>query len=120
MQPLTKKLNEFMTRRLGCALMVMLLVGCGGEKDGASSKSTVPGEQTYQRFCFSCHASGVSGAPPIGNAAAWAPRLAQGEKVLLQHTVEGLPSAGMPPRGMCLQCSVQDLLDAIHYMSAAH
>jgi len=107
-----------MIRHANCVLALVLLGGCGGANDVASIKSTVPGEQTYQRYCFSCHASGVSGAPPIGNAAAWAPRLAQGEQILLQHTIEGLPSAGMPPRGMCLQCTNQDLLDAIHYMTA--
>jgi cytochrome c5 len=109
-----------MIRYAGYLLGLVLLGGCGGSKDAASAQSNVPGEQTYQRYCFSCHASGISGAPPIGNAAAWAPRLAQGEQILLQHTVEGLPSAGMPPRGMCLQCSDQDLLDAIHYITAAH
>jgi cytochrome c5 len=101
-----------------CLLIAALLGGCGGANDAAPTKTNAPGEQTYQRFCFSCHASGISGAPPIGNGAAWAPRLAQGEGVLLQHTIEGLPSAGMPPRGMCLQCTDQELLDAIHYMSA--
>src|SRR5215510_5233418 len=100
-----------MTRQFRCVLMLMLLGGCGGDKDGtASTQSTVAGEQTYNRFCFSCHASGVSGAPQNGNATAWAPRLAQGETILLQHTIEGMPSAGMPPRGMCLQCTDQELL----------
>lgn len=109
-----------MIRQVRYALMLMLLGGCGDANETASTQSNVPGEQTYQRYCFSCHASGVSGAPPSGNAAAWAPRLAQGEQVLLQHTIEGMPSAGMPPRGMCLQCTDQELLDAIHYMAAAH
>jgi cytochrome c5 len=109
-----------MIRYASFLLSLVLLGGCGGANETASTKSNVPGEQTYQRYCFSCHASGVSGAPPIGNTAAWAPRLAQGEQILLQHTIEGLPSAGMPPRGMCLQCTNQELLDAIHYMTATH
>jgi cytochrome c5 len=112
-------LGYVMPKLGGCVLMLLLFGGCsGGADDVGSAKSDVPGEQTYQRYCFSCHASGVSGAPPIGNAAAWAPRLAQGEQTLLQHAVEGMPSAGMPPRGMCLQCTDQDLRDAIHYMTA--
>ncbi len=82
-----------------------------------AAKELAPGEQTYQRFCISCHSSGVSGAPPVGNAQAWAPRIAQGDEVLLQHTIEGMPSAGMPPRGMCVACTDQELLDAIHYMT---
>lgn len=93
------------------------LTGCGEQSAVDQSKPLLPGQQTYQRFCISCHASGISGAPPIGNAQAWAPRLAQGEAILLQHTIEGMASAGMPPRGMCVACTDQELKDAIHYMS---
>jgi cytochrome c5 len=96
-----------------------LLTGCGGEPGGLDpTKPQLPGQVTYQRFCISCHASGISGAPPIGNVQAWAPRIAQGEDVLLKHTIEGMPSAGMPPRGMCVACSEQELKDAIHYMTS--
>lgn len=93
------------------------LGGCGEQSTVDPSKPLQPGQQTYQRFCISCHASGISGAPPIGNAQAWAPRLAQGEAILLQHTIEGMASAGMPPRGMCVGCTDQELKDAIRYMS---
>jgi cytochrome c5 len=107
-------------RNLALILMLGVLSGCGGgAEDTGTAQSKAPGELTYQRYCFSCHASGVSGAPPIGNSAAWAPRIAQGEDVLLEHTIAGMPSTGMPPRGMCLQCTDQELLDAIRYMAAA-
>ncbi len=109
-----------------CVTMVMLAwfllaTGCGGEPNASSSsKPLLPGQQTYQRFCISCHASSVTGAPTIGNAQAWAPRIAQGEALMLKHTIEGMPSGGMPPRGMCAACSDQDLKDAIHYMTTQH
>lgn len=97
-----------------------LLAACGSAEDGGSAATTadaaeqVPGEQTYRRFCFSCHASGAAGAPRVGQASAWEPRVAQGMDMLLNHTIEGMP--GMPPRGMCRQCSDEDLRDAINYM----
>ena len=97
-----------------------LLVACGSAEDAGSSATRadateqVPGEQTYLRFCFSCHASGAAGAPRVGQASAWESRVAQGMDVLLSHTIEGMP--GMPPRGMCRQCSDDDLRDAISYM----
>ena len=98
---------------------LLSIAGCGsGDSAGNPAKQLAPGEQTYQRFCISCHSSGVSGAPPVGNAQAWAPRIAQGDEVLLQRTVEGMPSAGMPPRGMCVACTDEELLDAIHYMTS--
>lgn len=95
------------------------LTGCGGEAGAFDpTKPQLPGQVTYQRFCISCHASGISGAPPIGNAQAWGPRIAQGEDALLKHTIEGMPSAGMPPRGMCVACSDQELRDAINFMTS--
>ncbi len=95
------------------------MTGCGGgQSTGDPTKPLAPGEQTYQRFCISCHSSGVSGAPAVGNAQAWAPRVAQGDETMLKHTIEGLPSAGMPPKGMCVACTDQELLDAIHYMTS--
>lgn len=97
---------------------VIWVTGCGGgESAGDPANPLAPGEQTYQRFCVSCHSSGVSGAPPVGDAQAWAPRVAQGDEVMLKNTIEGLPSAGMPPRGMCVACTDQELMDAIHYMT---
>jgi cytochrome c5 len=105
-----------LTRTVAAAGLV-LLVACDRASDTAvATASQVPGELTYQRFCVSCHASGISGAPPAHVAEAWRPRLAQGDAVLLAHTVEG--GNGMPPRGMCLQCTDRELLDAIHYMAA--
>ena len=99
--------------------VLFALVGCGGESGNGidAAKVRAPGELTYQRFCISCHSSGVSGAPPVGNALAWAPRIAQGDDILLEHTIEGMPSAGMPPRGMCVSCSDSELLDAVHFMT---
>ena len=108
-----------MLRRVTAIAGLIWLTACGGGQSGGDpAKPLAPGEQTYQRFCVSCHSSGISGAPPVGNAQAWAPRVAQGDDVMLRHTIEGLPSAGMPPRGMCVACSDQQLLDAIQYMTS--
>lgn len=101
-------------------LVVCCLAACGSGGEGGDSASTadaapqVPGELTYRRFCFSCHASGAAGAPRVGQAAAWDHRVAQGMEVMLRHTIDGMP--GMPPRGMCRQCSDDELRDAISYM----
>ena len=39
------------------------------------------GKQRWARTCAMCHVRGEGGAPKIGDAAAWRPRLAQGEDV---------------------------------------
>jgi cytochrome c5 len=96
------------------ALVCLVAAGCGGHADDVAAKS--PGETTYNRYCFSCHAAGVAGAPRVGDAVAWAPRIAKGQAALVASATNGLPP-GMPPRGLCLQCSEADLRAAIEYMT---
>jgi cytochrome c5 len=63
---------------------------------------------------MACHATGAAGAPKVGDAAAWAPRIAQGMDTLVQHSINGLRA--MPPRGTCANCSDEDLKAAVTYM----
>jgi len=72
------------------------------------------GEAIYKKVCFACHGTGVAGAPAVGDKEAWAPRIAQGSPVLLQHAKNGLRA--MPPKGGCGSCSDQDIANAIAYM----
>lgn len=65
--------------------------------------------------CALCHVRGEGGAPVLGDREAWAPRLAQGEEVLLAHTVEGLNN--MPPLGYCMSCEAEDYRRLIRFMS---
>jgi cytochrome c5 len=83
----------------------------GGEAAAAEPKS---GEQVYQSNCMACHATGAAGAPKMGDAAAWAPRIAKGIDVLLTSATNGLNA--MPPKGLCMACSQDELKGAIEYM----
>lgn len=74
------------------------------------------GEAVFQGACVSCHGTGVAGAPKLGDAAAWAPRLAQGEVTLWQHAVQGFNA--MPPRGACGDCSETELRSAVEYLTS--
>jgi cytochrome c5 len=71
----------------------------------------------YNRSCRSCHAQGQGRAPLTGAREAWAPRLAQGMDVLLDHTINGYQ--GMPPMGMCFDCEEADFVALINYMSGS-
>jgi cytochrome c5 len=73
------------------------------------------GEQVYQQACFACHGTGVLDAPKKGDAAAWAPRTAQGMDVLLKHAINGFNA--MPPKGTCMACSSDEIKAAIDFMS---
>ena len=90
------------------------------QNDGAdaSASSEHPGKQTYEAYCFSCHAVGLSGAPKLGDVEAWAPRIAKGIDLLLAATIEGVPPA-MPARGICSSCSDEELRQSIEYMIEA-
>lgn len=55
------------------------------------------GEEVFKAVCTTCHTPGAAGAPKFGDAADWAPRIAQGYDTLLQTALHG--KGAMPPRG---------------------
>ena len=75
------------------------------------------GEAVYSRFCFACHATGVSEAPKFQDEADWAERLDKGREVMVQTTIDGLNL--MPPMGTCMDCSEDELAAAVDYMLPA-
>lgn len=60
----------------------------------AAAKS---GEEVVKGGCAMCHATGMMNSPKIGDAAQWAPRIAQGYDTLVKHAVEGVRT--MPAKG---------------------
>ena len=73
------------------------------------------GEETYNKSCAMCHAGGTAGAPKLGDAAAWATRSEKGLDGMLEVAKKGVNA--MPPMGMCMTCSDDDLKAAISYMA---
>lgn len=86
----------------------------GAEPVAAKPTGPRTGEQVYQGACFACHGTGALDAPKKGDAA-WKPRLAQGLETLQKHAIDGIRA--MPPRGTCGDCSDDEILDAIKYMT---
>ncbi len=82
--------------------------------------TAMSGPQVYNAACLACHGAGIGGAPILGDAAVWAPRIAQGINVLNEHAVNGYTgSAGyMPPKGGRIDLSDQEIRDAVEYMAA--
>lgn len=72
-------------------------------------------EDKYNKACVTCHGAGVLGAPKKGDKAAWAPRLKQGNDVLLSHIHSGYKN--MPAKGLCNDCSDADYIALIKFMS---
>ncbi len=88
---------------------------CGGAGTSLTAGSeALSGKGVYDKFCFACHATGVSEAPLLGDVDAWAPRIAKGLDVLWESTNNGLEA--MPMRGTCMNCSDDELREAMEYL----
>ncbi len=103
-----------------CLILAGLVFGLYMQRQASDAAQAEPslGKAVYERHCFSCHASGIAGAPRTGDVEAWAPLLAKGDAALLRATIDGVPP-GMPAKGLCMACSEQALAEAIDYMVAS-
>ncbi len=85
----------------------------------ASSSSAGGGEkspkQLYEGACLACHASGVAGAPKLGDSAAWESRLANGIDGITTSAING--KGAMPPNGGSAY-SADQIRAVVEYMLA--
>ncbi|MBF8223207.1 cytochrome c5 family protein [Halomonas sp. 328] len=83
----------------------------------ASADSGLDGETLYgSSGCAACHASGVAGAPVLGDADAWVARLEQGTETLYDHAINGL--GAMPPKGGNAGLGDDEVKAIVDYMVA--
>ena len=82
---------------------------------GALAGNTSEVRDLYVRSCSSCHDSGAEGAPRPGVASDWSDRLSYGVEELYISAIEGAGPA-MPPRGLCFECSDEQLRAIVDFM----
>jgi cytochrome c5 len=63
-------------------------------RDASDVASLKTGVQVYEAVCGACHTSGAAGAPKLGDAAAWGPRVATGYEALLTSALKGKGAMG--------------------------
>ena len=63
---------------------------------------------------MACHATGVAGAPKLGDKAGWGPRIQQGIDTLLHSALKG--KNAMPPKGGHASLSDAQVRAAVEYM----
>jgi cytochrome c5 len=97
--------------------VVKTLVLAAGATVVAFAAQAEPNMEKYNKSCVVCHDQGVAGAPKTGDAAAWAPRMEKGMDALMASVKNGLNA--MPPMGMCFDCSDEEYMELITYMSTA-
>lgn len=88
---------------------------CGGASAAVASGPR-SGEDVYNGACMACHATGAAGAPKVGDAGAWAPRIAKGIDALYASGVNGVAGTGMIPKGGCANCSDEEIHAAVDFM----
>ena len=77
------------------------------------------GPQVFNAVCIACHGPpGVGGAPVVGDAEAWAPRIAEGMDTLHMHALMGFQGQKgfMPPKGGRVDLSDEEIVSAVDYM----
>lgn len=72
------------------------------------------GKDIYENHCAVCHNVGAAGAPKLGDAKAWQPRIAEGMTVVFSRALNGYNS--MPPKGACISCSDDEIKAAVEYL----
>jgi cytochrome c5 len=95
------------------ALILSAAVSVAPERAAAQGAER-SGKDVVATLCVSCHGTGASGAPRIGDNKAWAKRAAQGLTGLTQNALKGIRQ--MPPHGGNLNLTDGEIERAITYM----
>lgn len=77
------------------------------------------GRATWMATCSTCHLTGLTGAPVIGNRSDWAPRIAQGLDTLYEHALLGFIGPEykeMPPKGGFAHLSDEQVKQAVRFV----
>jgi len=95
-------------------LLLLAALCCLAFGATATASEHRSGEDVYETYCHTCHATGVAGAPKFGDHEAWKPLIAKGVDQLVEVAKSG--KGAMPPMGTCSDCSMDELEAAVKYM----
>ena len=113
-----KKYEEAVSERLSTSVAVCLEgQSCGAASIVMTSNGSAAArsaDQVYAVGCAACHDAGVAGAPMKGNVKQWESRIAKGIDVLVNNAWKGI--GGMPAKGLCADCSMEEIEAAVNYM----
>tara|TARA_B100001113_G_C21059885_1_gene600664 strand:- start:546 stop:956 length:411 start_codon:yes stop_codon:yes gene_type:complete len=112
-----KKYDELVSSRLSSSIGVCLEGQSCGQATAmnvvtaAGSRSA---ESIYKTGCAACHDGGIAGAPMMGNKSQWEARQAKGYEMLVNNAYNGIN--GMPAKGLCVDCTKEEIDLAVQYM----
>jgi cytochrome c5 len=90
-------------------------IGAVAFAEAGGARALQAGEAVFKISCAACHATGAAGAPKIGEAAAWGPRIKQGFETLVKHATEGFKA--MPAKGGNADLDPVEVARAVAYMA---
>lgn len=105
---MTRTPNLVMKPILVAAAVFLMSLGAKAQTAERSGKEVV------DAVCAGCHATGVKGAPKIGDTRAWGKRSSQGLTGLTQHALKGMRE--MPSHGGKLDLTDLEIGRAVAYM----
>jgi len=72
------------------------------------------GQSVYTKSCAACHASGVMGAPKVGDKEAWSALITEGVDTLTHNSIKG--KGKMPAKGGNMKLTDEEVKAAVTYM----
>ena len=72
------------------------------------------GKMVYEQTCVTCHATGVAGAPKMGDKEAWSAHIHHGIDHMVESAING--KGAMPARGGNALLSDEEVKAAVNYM----
>lgn len=111
---------------------LVLLAGCSKAPESKAPAKADPttvelndpdlaaGQQTWAATCATCHLTGLTGAPVIGDKTAWAPRISKGLETLYSHAINGFIGPEykeMPPKGGFSELTDEQVKQAVRFMT---
>lgn len=97
-----------------CSAIVAGIVSLAGVGVANAQTTERTGREVVDSLCISCHGSGASGAPKIGDKKAWADRAAKGLSGLSKNALAGIRQ--MPAHGGNMKLTDTEVERAITYM----
>lgn len=96
------------------SLMIVLLFSFNSVVVADNAK----GQGIYMNFCAPCHASGVAGAPQVGDKAAWQDRIDKGLDAMAALAIKGFQGKNgfMPAKGGNSALTDEEVISATTYM----
>ena len=111
------------------AISGVLFTSCGGGGSQPKAEQQEPqekgltanienGKAIYEKTCIACHMTGVAGAAALTDKERWQASADRGMKTLHEHSMKGYQGdfGVMPEKGTCVDCSDQDMFDAVSYI----